>query len=180
MNRRRLVAGTVVSSVAVLGGRSATMAQEATPVASPDACPDTSPEENTATARRWYEEVLTGHDLTVLDELLLPAGQHASPPFPGESSRAILDALITAFPDVVATVEQTVAEGDFVTVRWSMTGTHDGPYQDFAPTEKPMTVTGINIFRFECGRIAEVWSQTDIVGMFRQLGLPLDPATPAS
>jgi hypothetical protein len=102
MNRRRLVAGTVVSSVAVLGGRAATMAQDATPVASPDTCLTTSPAENTALARRWYEEVLTGHDLSVLDDLLLPAGQHASPPFPGESSRAILDALLTAFPDTVS------------------------------------------------------------------------------
>jgi predicted ester cyclase len=180
MNRRRLVTGTVVSSVTALGITSTSLAQDSTPAASPDACVTTSPAENTAVARRWYEDVLSGHDLTVLDEILLPDGQHESPPYPGESSRAILEALLIAFPDMVATVEHTVAEGDYVTVRWTIAGTHDGPLQGFDPTGKAITVTGINIFRFECGLIAEVWSQTDIVGLYRQLGLPLDPATPAA
>ncbi len=181
MNRRRLVVSSAVGSVvSVLGTRVTALAQDATPLASPDSCPATSPEANTAVARRWYEEALTGHDASVLDEILLPEGQHTSAAFPNASSRAIVEALIAAFPDLVATVDQTVAEGDFVTVRWTMVGSHDGPFQIHEPTGIVATIEGINIFRFECGRIAEVWSQTDIVGMFRQLGLPLDLATPAS
>lgn len=180
MNRRRLLSGTVVGSLAALGTRSATMAQDATPVASPDACITTTPAENTALARRWYDDALTGHDPSVLDDLLLPVGQHASPSFPGVSSRDVVEALLIAFPDLVTTVDLTVAEDDYVTVRWTMTGTHDGPFQGHAPTGKAISMTGINIFRFECGRIAEVWSQPDHAGLYRQLGLPLDPATPTA
>ena len=52
---------------------------------------------------------------------------------------------------------------------------HEGTFQGFAPSGKPVTWTGINIFRFECGKIAESWSEVDGLGRLNQLGLIATP-----
>jgi predicted ester cyclase len=52
----------------------------------------------------------------------------------------------TAFPDLHFTIEDMVAEGDEVVVRWSLRGTRLGNYQGHPPTGKPVSVTGISRF----------------------------------
>ena len=183
--RRRSVSLAVVSllviSAIVTVGRS-TMAQGATPAASPPAgCPTTTENENAAIARRWHEDVITNHDLTVLDEILAPDAPLDSATFtdnPGP--RAVLGALLSGFPDVQHTVEAVITEGDLVVIRYRATGTHAGEFQGYAPTGKPVTWTGINIYRIECGRIAEIWSEVDAQGRIAQLTGSATAATPAA
>ena len=56
-------------------------AQDATPAGSPPAgCPIMTEDENAAIARRWHEEAINTHDLTVLDELLAPNPPTTRPP----------------------------------------------------------------------------------------------------
>ena len=171
----RLSVALVVISFAVMSaivtmGRSTT-AQGATPAASPPAeCPTTTEDENAAIARRWHEDAITNHDLTVLDEILASDADHDSATFsdnPGP--RAVLGALFSGFPDVQHTIEAVITEGDLVVIRYRATGTHTGEFQGYAPTGKPVTWTGINIFRIECGRIAEIWSEVDALGRTAQL-----------
>jgi predicted ester cyclase len=154
-------------------------AQDATPAASPAAgCPVTTEDENAAIARRWHEEVISTHDLTVLDEILAPNPAHNSATFadnPGP--REVLNALLTGFPDVQHTVEAVITEGDTVVIRYRAAGTQEGEFQGYAPTGKSVTWTGINIYRLACGRIVEVWSEVDALGRIAQL---TSPATGAS
>jgi predicted ester cyclase len=154
-------------------------AQDATPAATPPAgCPTTTEEENAAIARRWHEDVISAHDLAVLDEILASDAALDSATFadnPGPP--AVLGALLTGFPDVRHTVEAVITEGDVVVIRYRATGTHAGEFQGYAPTGKAVTWTGINIYRIECGRIAEVWSEVDALGRIEQL---TSPATGAS
>jgi len=171
--RRFIVALAVVSFLVLAGlgtmGRSTT-AQEATPASPPGECPTTTEDENAAIARRWHEEAINHHDLTVLDEILAPDASHDSATFstnPGP--RAVLSALLTGFPDVRHTVEAVITQGDLVVIRYTAVGTHAGEFQGYAPTGKPVTWTGINIYRLECGRIAEVWSELDGLGRIAQL-----------
>jgi predicted ester cyclase len=156
-------------------------AQDATPAASPPTgCPTTTEEENAAIARRWHEDVINTHDLVVLDEILIPNPAHDSATVadnPGP--REVLGILLTGFPDVQHTVEAVITEGDLVVIRYRATGTHAGEFQGYAPTGKPVTWTGINIYRVECGRIAEVWSEIDALGRIAQLA-GSEPATPAA
>jgi hypothetical protein len=72
------VVSFLVKAAIVTMGRSTT-AQEATPVSPPAGCPTTTEDENAAIARRWHEEAINHHDLTVLDEILAPdaGGRHA-------------------------------------------------------------------------------------------------------
>jgi len=83
-----------------------------------------------------------------------------------------------AFPDLRVTVEDVIVDGDLIAARRTATGTNDGPSQDRAPTGRAVAWPGINIFRVACGRIVEVWSEMDTLGLRAQLEVPA-AATPA-
>ena len=173
------VAGILLLAVTLLGGAgtAGVGAQEATPAGGAADCPTTTPEENVAVARRWHEEAINGHDLSVLDEIVAPEIMHDSGTFPDDPGpNVVLSALLTGFPDVMQTVEQVVAEGDLVAVRFTSTGTQTGELQGLAATGRTATWTGINVFRIECGRIAEVWTEVDGLGRLQQLGVLPTPA----
>ena len=69
------------------------------------------------------------------------------------------------------TIEQQLAEGEYVTTRWSARGTHQGDLMGMAPTGKQATVTGITIDRIVDGRFVESWTNWDTLGLMQQLGV---------
>lgn len=151
--------------------------------ASPAAgCPTTTKDQNEVIARRWHEDAINNHDLAVLDEILAPDIAHDSATFPDNPGpKVVLGALLTGFPDVHHTINAVISEGDRVAIRYTADGTHLGQFQGIAPTGNAVTWTGINIFRIDCGRIAEVWSELDGLGRLRQLGvLPAPAAAPVA
>ena len=76
-----------------------------------------------------------------------------------------------AFPDLTVTVDDQIVEGDRDVVRWTARGLHSGEYLGVPATGRRMEQTGINIGRWENGRIVEEWPIADDVGMLRQLGV---------
>jgi steroid delta-isomerase-like uncharacterized protein len=171
-----VVAILVVGQCAFYGAHvSVVSAQSATPTT----CPTTTEEENAAIARRWHEDVINGANLDALDEITTDDIVHHAGTFPDgvgrDTVKGVLGALLTGFPDVHHTVDQVITQDDFVVIRWTAHGTHTGPFQGHAPTGKPVTWTGINIFRIACGRIAEEWSEVDGLGRLQQIGLPATP-----
>jgi steroid delta-isomerase-like uncharacterized protein len=76
-----------------------------------------------------------------------------------------------AFPDVYHTIDDIIVEGDKVVVRWTYTGTHKGEIMGIPPTNKKVTVWGIDIFRFAGGKRVEGWERLDTLGFMQQLGL---------
>jgi hypothetical protein len=145
-------------------------AQDATPAASPTACPTTTEAQNAALARRWHEDVMNHHDLSVLDDILTPATDFDPAAFADDASpRKVLGALLTGFPDVHQTVDLIVAQDDLVAIRYTATGTHTGEFQGYAPTGKTITWTGMNFYEIACGRIADVWSEVDAQSRNEQL-----------
>jgi steroid delta-isomerase-like uncharacterized protein len=138
-----------------------------------------SVEENKRLYRRWFEEVVSGGDLALADELLGPGyGLH----FPGmpepldrEAHKALVIVFRTAFPDWGETVEDVIAEGDKVVIRVTGRGTHEGEFQGIPPTGARVSATGVGIGRIQDGRIAEAWAAYDALGLMQQLG-----AIPAS
>ena len=128
-----------------------------------------SVEKNKALARRYQEEVWGKGDLALIDELLapdfvdhsLPAGM--DPGFSG-ARRAVQGAL-DAFPDGQWTVEDLIAEGDKVVIRWKMDATHEHEFRGIAPVGKPVTIKGITILRIVGGKIAERWVNWDSMAL---------------
>ena len=96
-------------------------------------------------------------------------------PAPGQSSgregfREFWTTLTTAFPDAHIEPRHEVADEDHVVVAYTLTGTHQGEFQGIAPTNKRIEVNGIQIGRFEEGKIVERWGSSDELGILRQLG----------
>ena len=91
----------------------------------------------------------------------------------GEGQRTIAEDFRRAFPDLRMSVDLILAEGDLVAARWTTTGTHTGPWADVPPTGKTMTFSGVNVFRFEDGKVVELWNHRDDLGLMQQLGVPV-------
>jgi predicted ester cyclase len=75
-----------------------------------------------------------------------------------------------AFPDIHYTLEDLVAEGDKVVLRWSAGGTHKGDFMSVAPTSKRVMLSGTVTFLIREGKIQEEWSHWDALGLLQQLG----------
>jgi len=134
-----------------------------------------STEENKALIRRFYEEISKGN-LAVLDELVAVDQVENSPFVPGQSpgrqgTLELFTMITTAFPDLCFTAEDMVAEGDKVTVRGTMSGTHKGEFMGLAATDKQVAVGMIEILRIAGGKIVEHWNVVDRLGMMQQLGV---------
>jgi steroid delta-isomerase-like uncharacterized protein len=76
----------------------------------------------------------------------------------------------SAFPDLSWTVEDQVAEGDKVTTRYTLSGTHQGEFFGVPASGRRVEVIGINIDRFEGGKLVEEWASYDLLGGLRQIG----------
>jgi steroid delta-isomerase-like uncharacterized protein len=135
------------------------------------------PAENTALVRRWIKEVWSKGNLDAVDELVAPSYANHDPvaPMP-ESGREGLKKHVTeyraAFPDLTFTIDDVLAEGHKVTVRWTAHGTHEGTLLgNIQPTGKEVTMTGTSILRIAGGKVAEQWVHWDALGMMQQLGV---------
>ncbi len=76
-----------------------------------------------------------------------------------------------AMPDASMEMDTLFAEGDKVALLWTISCTHTGAYQGVPPTGNKLTIRGINIFNTADGKIAEVWSKYNTLGMMQQLGV---------
>jgi steroid delta-isomerase-like uncharacterized protein len=82
-----------------------------------------------------------------------------------------ISADMTAYPDLQITIEDMIAEGDKVVVRYTFRGTQEGETQGIPPTGNHVTVTGIFMCRCEGGKIVEEWENWDDLGLLQQLGV---------
>jgi steroid delta-isomerase-like uncharacterized protein len=134
-----------------------------------------SVDQNKALARRVFDEIWSGGNLDLADELLRPefVGRPGGlgEPFRGpEGAKRFIGGLREAFPDITFDVEAMIGEADLVAIRWTGTGTHDGEFMGLDPSGRAVTMTGMTFLRFENGRIAEGWTNPDALGMLRQIG----------
>jgi predicted ester cyclase len=137
-------------------------------------CPTTTEAENVAIARVWHEEAINRQNPAALQDILDPeVVHHAAGGYPDTMTADEVAAMMSDFPrafsDLHYDFDLFVAQDDLVVERYTASGTHDGPLQDLAATGRKATWTGINIFRIECGRIVEVWSEVDALSRNRQL-----------
>jgi steroid delta-isomerase-like uncharacterized protein len=130
-------------------------------------------EGNETVVCRLIEEVLNGGQTDLLAELVAadhvghdPLGDHYGP----EGMRITVAEYRAAFPDLWVTVEDLVTEGDKVVHRFTLRGTHAGPFMGIPPTKRVVTAGGIVIDRLADGKVVESWVSLDALNLLRQLG----------
>ena len=132
-------------------------------------------EDNKAIVRRFVREIPNRGNLAAADQLLADGFILHFPGIPdlegAEVFRAVPTAMRTAFPDLVETIEDLVAEGDRVVERFTLRGTHLGEFMGIAPTGRSVSWTGIVIYRIEDERIAECWVEPNLLGLALQIGV---------
>lgn len=81
-----------------------------------------------------------------------------------------------SFSGATLLAHDTVAEGDRVTVRFTLAATHTGAFQGVPATGNPIRADGITILRFRDGRCVERWSSFDFLTVLTQIGAIPAPA----
>jgi steroid delta-isomerase-like uncharacterized protein len=130
-----------------------------------------STEENKATVRRFYDEVITQKNLAVLDELLGTSYVSHDLPSDPAALKRFIGGFHAAFPDGRVTIEQMIAEGDTVALRATYHGTQTGQFQDIPPTGKTVTVPAMDMYRLVDGKIVEHWGGPNQLRLLQQLGV---------
>jgi predicted ester cyclase len=132
-----------------------------------------STKENRALIHRLYDEVFVQWNLDALDELIGPDfvchSMGPGTPRGPTGVKQFYGWLRSAFPDLRYTVEDTIAEGDKVVVRWTQHLTHMGDFMGIAPTGRHTTVTGMAIYRIAGGQCAERWVELSLHALLEQL-----------
>ncbi|MBW4696591.1 MAG: ester cyclase [Aphanocapsa lilacina HA4352-LM1] len=117
-----------------------------------------SPDENKAVVRRFYEEAYNQKREAVLDEIISPdyLDKGHNPPGQGiEGARQDLRGILAAFEPVHFAIEQLIAEGDTVAVRWTGSGVQVGEFGGMPATGQPMEFSGMSFYRLADGKLVE-------------------------
>jgi len=146
--------------------------------------PGMSEHENEAIVRRLFEEVLNQKRLDRADAFIAhDYVDHTGRPgqAPGlEGAKQVWAMLFAASPDPRTTIEDLIAVGDKVVVRWTAEGIHQGELVGIPPTGKRFRASGISIYRLADGRISDKWEEADRLGFLQQVGAIPAPAALAS
>jgi steroid delta-isomerase-like uncharacterized protein len=120
---------------------------------------------------RFYEDVLNGKRLELLDELITDDfNEHGKPPLAGrEAFRAFLEGLAAGLPDVELEVDDWIVADDRVVARCRVSGTHRGELFGYPATGRRIGWTAIHIWRLADGHLADRWSEADLFGIMEQL-----------
>jgi steroid delta-isomerase-like uncharacterized protein len=132
-------------------------------------------EENKNLVRRWFEEVWNQGRLSAIPEMFHESGRAHGFPDPdsvvtsAEEFAENCKSFREAFPDVRIAVDDLVAEGNKVAVRWTATMTHTGDGLGFPATSKKVRVTGSSFLLCGNSKILEGWNYMDLTRMRLQL-----------
>ena len=139
------------------------------------------PKDQKEVAMLMYNEVMSQGNLDALDEIIhddfveheeFPGGGPSDKTAPAEFVKMFR----SAFPDLSASIEDMVEEGNKLVVRSRMSGTHKGDFMGMPPTNNKFDVQAIDIVEFRDGKVIAHWGTTDGAAMMEQLGMMEPPA----
>lgn len=126
--------------------------------------------------KRFYEDVIGGGDLGLIDELTTEDIVDHEEGLPGQPPgrdgvKFFVNAMREAFPDLqLKTIEPTMTDGDLEAARTIVTGTHSGDFMGIPATQSTVEFESIDIIRVRDGKVAEHWGVTDVMTLMQQIG----------
>ena len=135
-------------------------------------------EANKILAKQWFEQVWNQKSEEAIDRMFQPDGKcygfmDGDGPLVGpEAFRAAHRAFLAAFPDLHVDVEDVIAEGDTVAIRWTATMTHQGAGLGFPATGKKGVLAGSTFCTVRGDKILDGWNTMDMQGLLVRLQAP--------
>lgn len=130
-------------------------------------------QEHAEVVRRWFDEVWNQRRAETIDELLhddsICLTDDGPIRGPHEFRERMFAPFIAAFPDLQVVVEEMLAEGDHVVVRWRAEGTHCGDALGFPACNATAAFRGLTWLRVQDGRLTEGWQHSNIPQVVAQL-----------
>lgn len=133
-----------------------------------------SSDENKLLVRRYYEEVVNAGDVDRLNEFISPTyveiHNHVRRQVGLEGAKEHLLGVRKTYPDLHLTVEQQIAEGEWVVTRVTARGTHQGVWLGMRPTGERVEMAAVNIDRVVGGRIVEHGGAANLLEPLLKIG----------
>lgn len=134
-----------------------------------------SPEEVRGLVNRYFDEILNQGKLEVIAEIMDSNFALRIPTLPlpvmgPAGMEQFVKSIHTGFPDIHFTVERQIIDGDRAASRWTITGTHLGPFLGIAPSGNKVQDQGVDIFRVANGKLVELWVNENDFGLLTQMG----------
>ncbi|MBB4080451.1 steroid delta-isomerase-like uncharacterized protein [Lewinella aquimaris] len=129
---------------------------------------------NTEAQKKFGEAVNTGKLELIREVVAQDVKDHDPAPMQGPGPQGFIDfftMMRNAFPDLKIEVKHLVTDADNVCFAYTVSGTHKGEFMGVAPTGKSFSARGMQIGRFENGKLKERWGSTDELGILKQLGV---------
>jgi steroid delta-isomerase-like uncharacterized protein len=132
-------------------------------------------EANKQLLHRWFEEVWNQRRESSIDAMLTPEcrvyglGNGDEEMIGPEGFKTFHRSFCEAFPDLHVTVNDTIAEGNKIAVRWTVTMTHLGDGLGFPASGKQVSMEGSTIGIVKDGKLDAGWNHMDITGLFAKL-----------
>lgn len=136
----------------------------------------TTPEQLKESVHEYFDRTWGEGDFSVVDEQFADDYVGHVPLQPEDAQgpegfKAMARTYLTAFPDVEASIDDLIVEGDTVAVRYTWNGTHQGEVMGLGPTGRTVEGSGMAFLRFEDGKRVEDWIMEDNLGLMEQLGV---------
>ena len=132
-------------------------------------------EANKLLLKRWFEQVWNQKSEAAIDEMFSKQGKSHGFPDPDsvlvgpEAFKAVHRTFCGAFPDVHVDVEEIVAEGDRVAVRWHVAMTHHGDHLGFPASHKKAMLAGSTFAIVKGNQIVDGWNYMDLQALMQKL-----------
>lgn len=131
--------------------------------------------DNRVIARRYMDEIMSRGNYVALDELADEDVIVRDAAFPEGKGYAFLrqhlEMFRAGFPDMTFRLDDLLAAGDRVIVKWTALATQRGPFLGLAPSDKAIAVKGCVLLRIFDGKVREVDAYWDTYSLFEQLGV---------
>ncbi|GAB4187776.1 MAG: ester cyclase [Simkaniaceae bacterium] len=129
--------------------------------------------ENNKALVKKYHEATNQKNIAIFDEIFAEDFKNNAMGFKTiqgiEAMKNTLEKLLAAFPDWKVKIEDIIAEKDKVALRWSLTATHLGAYEDILPTGQAIKAFGIHIDQMKNGKIFKRWATNNFPQIFQDL-----------
>jgi predicted ester cyclase len=146
---------------------------------------------NTEVLRRFQQEVINkqNYDMKLLRQFVKDDVIDHGIPRPGvidchapfgeytgvEGLQKRFETFSSSFGDAQEEDTYSMADGDYVAMRYVLRGHHTGDFMGLGATNGYFAMNGVEMIRFEDGKMAEHWGVYDMLSTLLQLGFQIIP-----